>query len=316
MPVAAQTVPINGGAPLPNPFATLVADTYNGGVTSTGDNPSAAVDNLSNGEIAQVFEDATPASLTNAGTVTVTASATGTGNAIASVGNATPDVPATGSYQSAIAQKHLLGDVEGATWDASATLINTGTVRVRAIASSSDGNATATVYGGISQVASVETKGRTATAVMNNSGTTEVSAAASGAGKVTAAVGTGGETGSPAIRQFVFSSKSPDAITTGNGSILNSGSVTIAASATPLIAGTTSAKASVTGGIVQQVQATGRGNSGSPMLRPPAWDSMPIMCRCPNCPISFTAAEAGNMVVKGAILPVTWRKSPKLRPMP
>ena len=77
VPVTAQTVPINGGAPLPNPFATLVADTYNGGVTSTGDNPSAVVDNLSNGEVAEVSEDATPASLTNAGTVTVTASATG-----------------------------------------------------------------------------------------------------------------------------------------------------------------------------------------------------------------------------------------------
>lgn len=132
---------------------------------------------------------------------------------------------------------------------------------MRAIASSSDGNATASVYGGISQVASVETKGRTATAVMNNSGTTEVSAAASGAGTVTAAVGTGGETGSPAIRQFVFSSKSADVTTTGTGSIINSGSTSVTATATPLIAGTTSATAKVTGGVVQQVQATGRGNS-------------------------------------------------------
>lgn len=257
----AQTVQINGGAPLPNPLTTLTTDSYAGGVTSTGVDPVATVDNLVNGEVVQVSEDATPASLTNAGTVTVTASAIGTGNAAASVGNPTPDVPATGAYQSAITQKHLLGDVEGATWDALATLTNTGTVRVRAIASSSDGNATATVYGGISQVASVETKGRTATAVMSNSGTAEVSASASGAADVTAAVGTGGETGSPAIRQFVFSAKSPDVTTTGSGSILNSGTVSVTATATPLVAGASSANAKITGGIVQQVQATGRGNS-------------------------------------------------------
>jgi trimeric autotransporter adhesin len=260
-PAAAQTTTINGGVLLPNPLTTLPADTNAGGVTATGEDATARVDNLSNGEAAQVSETATPVALTNGGTMTVTASATGTGDATAVVGNIAPDVIATGAYQSAITQRHQLGDVEGATWNASATLINTGTTRVRAIASSSDGDATARVIGGIAQVASVETKGRSATAVMDNRATIEVSAAASGSDTILASVGTGGETGAPAIRQFVFSSKSPTATTSGSGSILNSGTMTVSASASPLVAGAPSALASITGGVVQQVQATGRGNS-------------------------------------------------------
>lgn len=262
VPAAAQVVPINAGNVLPNPLVTLPADVNAGGVTVTGANPTAEVVDLDTGEAAQVSEDATVVSLTNGGTFAITADATGTGTATAAVGNVSPDVLATGAYQSALTQKHLLGDVDGATWDASATLVNTSTSRVRAIASSSDGDASATVRGGIAQVASVETKGRTATAVMNNDGgTVEVSASASGAGAVTASVGTGGETGSPAIKQFVFSSKSPDAVTAGAGTLLNSGTVNVLATATPVASGATSASASITGGVVQQVQATGRGNS-------------------------------------------------------
>lgn len=260
MPGLAQSA-TTGGALLAPDYTVGSAEVYVLGVTSTGDNPAAVVDNISNGEVAQVSQDANVVTLTNNGDVTVAADASGTGNATARVGNITPDNAATGAYQSAITQKHILGDVEGATWDASATLINTGVARVKAIAASTNGNASATVIGGIAQVASVETKGRTATAVMNNSGTVEVSAAASGTGVVDASIGTGGETGAPAVKQFVFSAKSPDAITTGSGTILNSGAVNVSASAAPLLAGTTSATAKVTGGIVQQVQATGRGNS-------------------------------------------------------
>ncbi len=237
MPGLAQSA-TTGGALLAPDYTVGSAEVYVLGVTSTGDNPAAVVDNISNGEVAQVSQDANVVTLTNNGDVTVAADASGTGNATARVGNIAPDNAATGAYQSAITQKHILGDVEGATWDASATVI-----------------------GGIAKVASVETKGRTATAVMNNSGTVEVSAAASGTGVVDASIGTGGETGAPAVKQFVFSAKGPDATTTGSGTILNSGTVNVSASAAPLLAGTTSATAKVTSGIVQQVQATGRGNS-------------------------------------------------------
>ncbi|WP_416375882.1 autotransporter domain-containing protein [Parasphingorhabdus sp.] len=262
VPVAAQTTPINGGQLLPNPLTTLSTDVNAGGVTATGADPTAAVVDLDSGEVAQISEDTPPVSLTNGGTFAITAEASGTGTATAVVGNIGPDVLATGTFQSALTQKHLLADVDGATWDASATLVNTGSARIRAIASSTDGDASASVLGGISQVASVETKGRTATAVMDNDGgTVEISAAASGAGTVTAAVGTGGETGSPAIKQFVFSSKSPDATTSGSGTILNSGNVSVQAIASPVATGAESASASITGGVVQQVQATGRGNS-------------------------------------------------------
>jgi hypothetical protein len=262
VPVAAQTTPINGGLLLPNPLTTLPADVIAGGVTATGANPTAAVVDLDSGEVAQISEDTPPVSLTNGGTFAITADASGTGTATAVVGNIGPDVLATGTFQSALTQKHLLGDVDGATWDASATLVNTGSARIRAIASSTDGDASASVLGGISQVASVETKGRSATAVMDNDGgTVEISAAASGAGTVKAAVGTGGETGAPAIKQFVFSAKSPDATTTGSGTILNSGNVNVWATAAAVATGAESASASITGGVVQQVQATGRGNS-------------------------------------------------------
>lgn len=260
-PAVAQTVAINGGAPIPNPLTTLSTDSNVGGVTTSGADPVAVVDNLSNGEVAQVSEDETAASLNNAGTVTISASAIGTGSASASIGNMAQDNPTTGAYQSAITQKHILGDVEGATWDASATLVNTGPVSVRAIATSTDGSASATVYGGVSQVASVETKARTATAIIDNRGATEIGASASGATDVTASIGTGGETGSPAVRQFVFSAKGPDATTVGSGSIVNTGSVNVSATAAPLVDGVTSATAKLTGGIAQQVQATGRGNS-------------------------------------------------------
>lgn len=216
MPALGQaTTTTTPGTLLAADYTVGTTEVYVFGVTSTGDNPTAVVDNISNGEVAQVSEDEDPATLTNNGDVTVTANASGTGNATASIGNIAPDNAVTGAYQSAITQKHILGDVEGATWDASATLINTGVARVKAVAASTNGNASATVIGGIAQVASVETKGRTATAVMNNSGTVEVSAAASGTGVVDASIGTGGETGAPAVKQFVFSAKSPDAITTG-----------------------------------------------------------------------------------------------------
>ena len=134
-------------------------------------------------------------------------------------------------------------------------------MQVRANAASADGNATSIVTGGVAQRASVETKGRTATAVFNNSGTASVSAAASGAGTIKAAIGTGGETGAPGILQFVFSAKSPDQTTLGSGTILNSGTISVTANAAPVVANAASADASVTGGVKQQVQATGRGNS-------------------------------------------------------
>lgn len=261
LPVLAQTVPINDGALLSNPLATLSTDVTVGGVTATGSAPSAEVVDLDTGEAAQISETATPASLTNAGSIAITASASGTGNANAKVGNVNPDVAETGSFQSAITQANLLADVEGETWDASATLSNTGSLQVSAIAASSDGDATAIVTGGVAQRATVETKGRAATAVINNSGTASVSAAASGAGTIKAAIGTGGETGAPGILQFVFSSKSPDHTTLGSGTMVNSGTINLSANAAPIVADATSAYASVTGGVKQQVQATGRGNS-------------------------------------------------------
>jgi outer membrane protein OmpA-like peptidoglycan-associated protein/uncharacterized protein YhjY with autotransporter beta-barrel domain len=261
LPALAQTVPINGGMLLPNPFVTLSTDVTVGGVTTVGSAPSAQVVDLSTGEAAQVSETAVPVSLTNGGSTSITADASGTGPAIAAVGNVAPDVPGTTSFQSAFTQKHLLGDVEGETWDASATLLNTGSLQVRANAMSTDGDATATVTGGIAQKASVETKGRTATAVMNNQGSASVSATASGAGTIKASIGTGGETGAPGILQFVFSSKSPTETTLGSGTLLNSGTISLSATAAPLAANAVSADASVTGGVKQQVQATGRGNS-------------------------------------------------------
>ena len=192
MPAASQTVP---GAVLAPDYSVGTTETYAFGVTSTGASPSAAVVDIASGEVAQTSDSASALSLTNGGAVSVTANASGTGTATAVVGNNGADVPATGTYQTGITQKHLLPDAEEATWNASASLVNTGTVGVKAIAVSSDGPASATVKGGIAQTASVETKSRSATGLMNNSGTVEVSAAATGTGTVEASVGTGGETG-------------------------------------------------------------------------------------------------------------------------
>ena len=154
VPLAAQTVSINGGTLLSDPLATVSGSVTTGGVTSTGTNPSAQVVDLGTGEAAQVSSTATPASITNGGTFSIAADASGTGTAAAKVGNLAADVPETGTYQSALSQEHLLGDVDGATWNASATLLNTGTLNVRANAASADGDATATVTGDVAQTAS------------------------------------------------------------------------------------------------------------------------------------------------------------------
>ena len=258
MPAIGQAVP---GAMLPDTYSVGVTETYEFGVTTTGADPSASVVDIASGEVAQVSDSAEALSLENNGDVSVAASASGTGTASAVVGNVGQDVTATGTYQAGITQKHLLPDAEEATWDASASLVNTGDASVSAIAVSSDGDASTRILGGIAQAASVETKGQTANGLIDNSGTAAVSAAATGAGAVTASVGTGGETGAPAVRQFVFSAKGPDAVTTGTGTILNSGTLNVLATATPAATGADSASASVPGGVVQQVQATGRGNS-------------------------------------------------------
>lgn len=98
MPAIAQSTTTAGTLLAPD-YTIGATETYVFGVTSTGDNPTAVVDNISNGEVAQISDTATPATLTNNGDVTVTADASGTGNATASIGNIAPDNTTTGAYQ-------------------------------------------------------------------------------------------------------------------------------------------------------------------------------------------------------------------------